>query len=115
MLPVIVRFAHSDTETLRVFFFAGQSDMVGSDSKGRDIQHFPPFVGDWNPGEASGLKLYKLPVQVIPSSLAELDQKKPPCLKAVYWLSAESHDRFEFIAMRLFWRLQELREAMGVE
>jgi len=33
-----------DTETLRVFIFAGQSNMVGSDSKAKDIQRFPPFV-----------------------------------------------------------------------
>ena len=31
--------------TLRVFIFAGQSNMVGSDSKVKDIQHFPPFRG----------------------------------------------------------------------
>ena len=34
-----------DDATLRVFIFAGQSNMVGSDSKVRDIQEFPPFVG----------------------------------------------------------------------
>ena len=31
--------------TLRVFIFAGQSNMVGSDSKVRDIKNFPPFLG----------------------------------------------------------------------
>ena len=31
--------------TLRVFIFAGQSNMVGSDSKVRDIKNFPPFRG----------------------------------------------------------------------
>lgn len=31
--------------TLRVFIFAGQSNMVGSDSKVRDIARFPPFAG----------------------------------------------------------------------
>lgn len=31
--------------TLRVFIFAGQSNMVGSDSKVQDIGRFPPFVG----------------------------------------------------------------------
>lgn len=35
----------SDDETLRVFIFAGQSNMVGSDSKVKDIQRFPPFAG----------------------------------------------------------------------
>jgi hypothetical protein len=37
--------AETDTKTLRVFIFAGQSNMVGSDSKATDIQHFPPFAG----------------------------------------------------------------------
>ncbi len=32
-------------ETLRVFIFAGQSNMVGSDSKVADIKRFPPFAG----------------------------------------------------------------------
>ncbi len=34
-----------DEKTLRVFIFAGQSNMVGSDSKVQDIQQFPPFAG----------------------------------------------------------------------
>lgn len=33
-----------DEKTLRVFIFAGQSNMVGSDSKVADIQLFPPFA-----------------------------------------------------------------------
>jgi hypothetical protein len=37
--------AQEDNETLRVFIFAGQSNMVGSDSKVADIQRFPPFAG----------------------------------------------------------------------
>ena len=37
--------AQEDNETLRVFIFAGQSNMVGSDSKAADIQRFPPFAG----------------------------------------------------------------------
>ena len=32
-------------EVVRVFIFAGQSNMVGSDSKMEDIQRFPPFAG----------------------------------------------------------------------
>lgn len=32
-------------KTVRVFIFAGQSNMVGSDSKVKDIARFPPFVG----------------------------------------------------------------------
>jgi len=34
-----------DDKTLRVFIFAGQSNMVGSDSKVQDIALFPPFAG----------------------------------------------------------------------
>ncbi len=36
--------AHRDEPT-RVFIFAGQSNMVGSDSKVADIQRFPPYAG----------------------------------------------------------------------
>lgn len=32
-------------QPIRVFIFAGQSNMVGSDSKVRDIERFPPFAG----------------------------------------------------------------------
>ncbi|MEO1996258.1 MAG: sialate O-acetylesterase, partial [Planctomycetaceae bacterium] len=35
----------ADSKTLRVFIFAGQSNMVGSDSKVGDIKRFPPFAG----------------------------------------------------------------------
>ena len=34
-----------EDEVVRVFIFAGQSNMVGSDSKAQDIQRFPPFAG----------------------------------------------------------------------
>ena len=37
--------ADTDTKTLRVFVFAGQSNMVGTHSKVTDIQRFPPFAG----------------------------------------------------------------------
>ncbi|MAR08511.1 MAG: hypothetical protein CL681_00885, partial [Blastopirellula sp.] len=37
--------AESDNQTVRVFIFAGQSNMVGSDSKVADIDRFPPFRG----------------------------------------------------------------------
>ncbi|MBL4886553.1 MAG: hypothetical protein JKY95_18760, partial [Planctomycetaceae bacterium] len=37
--------AQEDDKTLRVFIFAGQSNMVGSDSKVKDIKRFPPFAG----------------------------------------------------------------------
>ena len=132
----------SDTKTLRVFIFAGQSNMVGSHSRANDIKLFPPFAGldqtqenvmysysigredmnssngwttlkplgnvigpevsfarqvaqttrapiaiikcasggttlgeDWNPDTPGGFKLYPLALQLIRSSLAELDRK----------------------------------------
>lgn len=34
-----------DDSTVRVFIFAGQSNMVGADSKVNDIDNFPPFAG----------------------------------------------------------------------
>src|SRR5690606_30948097 len=34
-----------DHKTVRVFLFLGQSNMVGSDSKVKDIDSFPPFAG----------------------------------------------------------------------
>jgi hypothetical protein len=34
-----------DDKVVRVFIFAGQSNMVGSDSKVEDIRRFPPFAG----------------------------------------------------------------------
>lgn len=37
--------AQEDTKTLRVFIFAGQSNMEGADSKVADIERFPPFAG----------------------------------------------------------------------
>ena len=37
--------AGNDTEPVRVFIFAGQSNMVGSDSHVEDVQNFPPFQG----------------------------------------------------------------------
>lgn len=34
-----------DDKTLRIFVFAGQSNMVGADSRAADIAQFPPFAG----------------------------------------------------------------------
>mgnify|MGYP001228696004 CR=1 FL=1 len=131
-----------DSQTLRVFIFAGQSNMVGSDSRVKDIQRFPPFAGlenaqsgvkfsysigrenkmtsggwvdlqpvnnvvgpelsfarrvsstidapiaiikcaaggthlggDWNPDEPIGFKMYPLALELVRSSLAELDKQ----------------------------------------
>ena len=41
----LVAETDEDAKTLRVFIFAGQSNMVGSDSKAKDIHRFPPFAG----------------------------------------------------------------------
>jgi hypothetical protein len=43
--PLMAQEKDSDDKTLRVFIFAGQSNMVGSDSKVKDIKRFPPFTG----------------------------------------------------------------------
>lgn len=45
------RCAGPDTQTLRVFIFAGQSNMVGTHSKVKDINRFPPFAGLDQPQE----------------------------------------------------------------
>jgi hypothetical protein len=150
--------ADADTKTVRVFIFAGQSNMVGSDSKVKDIQHFPPFAGldapqdkllfsynigrenkhtsngwvalqpvdnvvgpelsfarrisqetgapiaiikcaaggttlggDWNPDEPSGFKLYPLALELVRSSLAELDRKKVPYrIEGFMWHQGEN-------------------------
>lgn len=39
-------------EPVRVFIFAGQSNMVGSDSHVKDIKHFPPYRGLEKPQES---------------------------------------------------------------
>ena len=44
-LPFARAQTNDDHKTLRVFIFAGQSNMVGSDSKVQDIKHFPPYSG----------------------------------------------------------------------
>lgn len=42
---------NDDETTMRVFVFAGQSNMVGSDSNVRDIKRFPPYSGLERPQE----------------------------------------------------------------
>jgi hypothetical protein len=44
--------AQEDNRTLRVFIFAGQSNMVGSDSRAQDVEKFPPFAGLERPQDA---------------------------------------------------------------
>lgn len=43
--PAWADLPSEDATTTRVFIFAGQSNMVGSDSKVEDINRFPPFRG----------------------------------------------------------------------
>ncbi len=149
---------NEDTTTLRVFIFAGQSNMVGSDSKVRDIKRFPPFAGleepqsnvkfsysigrenkknsdgwvdlqavnnvvgpelsfarhvtreikapiaiikvaaggthlggDWNPDEPIGFKMYPLALEVIRTSLAELDKQQIKYrIEGVMWHQGEN-------------------------
>ncbi|MDG1491564.1 MAG: sialate O-acetylesterase, partial [Planctomycetota bacterium] len=45
-------WADPGREPVRVFIFAGQSNMVGSDSRVSDIERFPPFDGLGEPQEA---------------------------------------------------------------
>ena len=45
LTPLVARCADADTKTVRVFIFAGQSNMEGADSKVKDIKRFPPFAG----------------------------------------------------------------------
>ena len=152
----------NEQKTLRVFIFAGQSNMVGSDSKVQDIKRFPPFVGldapqdkvmysynigredkltsngwvplqpvdnvvgpklsfarrvsqetkapiaiikcaaggtnlgaDWNPDHPGGFKLYPLALQLVQSSLAELDRRKIPYrIEGFMWHQGEN-DMFD--------------------
>jgi Carbohydrate esterase, sialic acid-specific acetylesterase len=152
----------ADNDTLRIFIFAGQSNMVGSDSKAKDVRRFPPFAGldmpqekvlfsfnvgreekqtskgwialqplnnvvgpelsfarrvsqevnapigiikcaaggttlggDWNPNQPSGFKLYPLALQLVRSSLADLDRKKVPYrIEGFMWHQGEN-DMFD--------------------
>ncbi|MFN3241034.1 MAG: sialate O-acetylesterase [Planctomycetota bacterium] len=45
LLGATCALAQRDDRTLRVFVFAGQSNMEGADSKVADIERFPPFSG----------------------------------------------------------------------
>ena len=143
LVVTIFALSASAAEPVRVFIFAGQSNMVGSDSKVKDIDRFPPFRGlekpqpavrfsycigrqnktrsngwvdlqpvnnivgpelsfartvsrhidapiaiikcaaggthlggDWNPEEPQGFKMYPLTLELIRSSLAELDRQR---------------------------------------
>jgi hypothetical protein len=152
----------AEAEPVRVFIFAGQSNMAGSDSKAPDIRKFPPFAGldrpqeevlfsyvlgreekkesggwvalqpvdevvgpelsfarrvtretgarvaiikcaaggttlgaDWNPDEPGGFKLYPLALQLVRSSLAELDRRRLPYrIEGFMWHQGEN-DMFD--------------------
>lgn len=45
LAPPVARAADTDTKTVRVFIFAGQSNMEGADSNAEEIPRFPPFAG----------------------------------------------------------------------
>ena len=161
LVPLAAQGKDDDT-TLRVFIFAGQSNMVGSDSKVADIERFPPFAGlgepqaevkfsysigrenkslsegwvdlqpvkgvvgpelsfarkvseeieapiaiikcaaggthlggDWNPDEPIGFKMYPLALDLVRSSLAELERKKIAYrIEGFMWHQGEN-DMFE--------------------
>jgi hypothetical protein len=158
LAPLAACCADADTKTLRVFIFAGQSNMEGADSKVKDINRYPPFAGldmpqdkvlfsyaigreqkqtskgwvalqpvgnlvgpelsfarrvsqvtgapiaiikcaaggttlggDWNPDEPSGFKLYPLALELVQSSLAELDRRKMPYrIEGFMWHQGEN-------------------------
>jgi len=45
LIPTLGICDDNDNQTLRVFIFSGQSNMVGTHSRVADIQRFPPFFG----------------------------------------------------------------------
>lgn len=162
LMPLTARGDDSSAKTLRVFIFAGQSNMVGSDSKAQDIHRFPPFAGldrpqanvmfsynigredklasngwvnlkpvddvvgpelsfarrvsqetgapvaiikcaaggttlgsDWNPDQPGGFKLYPLALELVRSSLADLDRRKVPYrIEGFMWHQGEN-DMFD--------------------
>lgn len=51
LIPTLGFCSDTDNKTMRVFIFAGQSNMVGSHSRVVDIQRFPPFGGLDRPQE----------------------------------------------------------------
>ncbi len=57
--PAVSRSADTDTQTVRVFIFAGQSNMVGTHSRVEDIKRFPPFA-DLDKPQPKVLFSYKL-------------------------------------------------------
>ena len=157
-LSVTAVWAENETAPVRVFIFAGQSNMVGSDSHVEDIHKFPPFRGleapqkgvrfsycigrenkmrsngwvelqpvdgvvgpelsfardvaakvdapiaiikcaaggthlggDWNPDEPSGFKMYPILLDLVRTSLAELEAGGIPYrLEGFMWHQGEN-------------------------
>ncbi len=44
-LPIAAADNKNDNKTVRIFIFAGQSNMEGADSRISDIKRYPPFIG----------------------------------------------------------------------
>ncbi len=59
MMPMAAVIADDSDQVVRVFLFAGQSNMVGTHSRVADIDRFPPFAGLQHP-QANVLFSYKL-------------------------------------------------------
>ncbi len=68
-MPLAAVSANDDDQTVRVFIFAGQSNMVGTHSRVSDIKRFPPFDGLQQPQE-NVLFSYKLGREQMKSSTA---------------------------------------------
>lgn len=51
LLPLTASIADDNDQAVRVFIFAGQSNMVGTHSRVGDIPRFPPFAGLQQPQE----------------------------------------------------------------
>jgi hypothetical protein len=158
LIPLAALSADTDTKTVRVFIFAGQSNMEGGHANVKDIKRFPPFAGleapqegilysynigredkrtskgwvalqptghlfgpelsfarrvaqesgapiaiikcaaggttlggDWNPDAPSGFKLYPLALELVRSSLAELEKRNIPYrLEGFMWHQGEN-------------------------
>ncbi len=67
VMPLAAVSANDDDQTVRVFIFAGQSNMVGTHSRVSDIKRFPPFDGLQQPQE-NVLFSYKLGREQMKSS-----------------------------------------------
>jgi hypothetical protein len=74
LIPCVALSADNDTKTLRVFIFAGQSNMVGTHSRVEDIKRFPPFAG-LNRPQKKVLFSYKLGREEMETSEGWIDMQ----------------------------------------